>query len=358
MMLYSFSQPIPLYTTASSYPWYHTLKPVTLSLPMYSHSSEQHQDKDDPSSFFQYRYVIHRAGAFFRVEQPNDAPSDKELDDAMEDNDEERNDKSKEEDKNTTTMQVDAAADSSSSFSNLPFHQLPLRLLSHRESYVVNDVLGKVGTHPDIDHITVPNTQVVGSCSASLHKQQLTRLSVAAPGATSSSPGGPNTDDVVASSTTTSTTTERKKAVGFAPAPPTYHPHPPAPNQPPISTTTATTSTPPKKPSPEAVHLNSTDGLVVVSAFLPIVLHRSDAGQWTADWDYEALLSMQTHLRVTRVGVVKWRGWHGNVGTGSPHHPGSAMSGVPIPERHLVEECLRPFHCVPVWIDTAVFGEM
>ena len=60
----------------------------------------------------------------------------------------------------------------------------------------------------------------------------------------------------------------------------------------------------------------SSDGLIVVSAFLPVHLTRSDHGEWSADWDYEALLSMQTHLRVTRVGTVKWRGWHGNVGGG------------------------------------------
>jgi len=66
------------------------------------------------------------------------------------------------------------------------------------------------------------------------------------------------------------------------------------------------------------VQLNATDGLVVVSAFLPVVVHRDETSavpKWTADWDYEALLSMQTHLRVTRVGVVKWKGWHGNYST-------------------------------------------
>ena len=65
------------------------------------------------------------------------------------------------------------------------------------------------------------------------------------------------------------------------------------------------------------------------------------------------LLSMQTHLRVTRVGVVKWRGWHGNTGSS-----GSPEKGVPVSEREKVEACLRPFHCVPVWIEPALFGDM
>ena len=62
---------------------------------------------------------------------------------------------------------------------------------------------------------------------------------------------------------------------------------------------------------------------------------------------------MQSHLRVTRVGVVKWRGWHGNSGK-----QGSPEGGVPIEERENVEACLRAFNCVPVWIEPRLFGEM
>ena len=101
------------------------------------------------------------------------------------------------------------------------------------------------------------------------------------------------------------------------------------------------------------IDLNSSDGVVVASAFLPVHLHRSDAGEWSAEWDYEALLSMSTHLRVTRVGTVKWRGWHGNTGD-----EGSPEGGVPVDEHHLVEKCLEPFNCVPVWCSTSQFGEM
>jgi hypothetical protein len=101
------------------------------------------------------------------------------------------------------------------------------------------------------------------------------------------------------------------------------------------------------------VRLEETDGLIVVSIFLPVHLHRDANGQWSADWDYEALLSMQTHLRVTRVGNVKWRGCHGNV---DPDE--SPQAGFPVYERSLVEACLRPFHCIPVWVDNIKFGQM
>jgi hypothetical protein len=103
----------------------------------------------------------------------------------------------------------------------------------------------------------------------------------------------------------------------------------------------------------EQIALESTDGLIVASVFLPVHLHRSAEGEWSADWDYESLLSMQTHLRVTRIGVVKWRGWHGNVGK-----DGSPEGGVPVDERHKVEACLRTLNCVPVWVEPVLLGEM
>ncbi|GMI50848.1 hypothetical protein TeGR_g14586, partial [Tetraparma gracilis] len=71
----------------------------------------------------------------------------------------------------------------------------------------------------------------------------------------------------------------------------------------------------PRTPASQAASLDSSDGAIVVSIFLPIILNRSPAGEWTADWDHENLLSMSSHMRVTRVGTVKWRGWHGNFGS-------------------------------------------
>jgi len=106
------------------------------------------------------------------------------------------------------------------------------------------------------------------------------------------------------------------------------------------------------------VNLSNSDGVVVVSVFLPVHLHRSDEGEWSAQWNREALLSMRTHLRVTRVGTVKWRGWHGNFGNTQDVNGKSPESGVPVDEREKVEKCLSAFHCVPVWCDPNRFGEM
>jgi trehalose 6-phosphate synthase/phosphatase len=289
------------------------------------------------------------------MEQPSDAPKVSAPDNNNDDDD----------DDNTYGNDSDG--------SNAGVHVVPLRLLLNRESYVVNDLLGKTTGPPDIDHIRVAdqryNALIKKSTSASnLHSRNSSfAVSSSATGGTASSDGALDGGVAAAAATAAQSpalaSTQRKKAVGFAPVPPPYH-------------------RPMPKAAMQSVHLNSTDGLVVVSAFLPVVLHRSDAGTWTADWDYEALLSMQTHLRVTRIGVVKWRGWHGNIGasavnaraskTGSANvdtsstttgnkdsmPPLSSESGVPVNERHLVEECLRPFNCVPVWIDPVVFGEM
>lgn len=199
-------------------------------------------------------------------------------------------------------------------------HEIPLHLLTNRESYVVNDVLGKITGHPDIEHIRLP-TRPAYTRASTLHARPTSQSKELAQGLAAASSGSH------LSSASPATGPGRKKTVGFAPNQPSYH-----------QTQNAVKQT---------VHLNSTDGLVVVSVFLPVILQRSIDGKWSADWDYEMLLSMQTHLRVTRVGIVKWQGnMHGE------------ESSVPVNERETVEECLRPFNCVPVWIDPAMFSDM
>jgi hypothetical protein len=214
-----------------------------------------------------------------------------------------------------------------------PHHQVRLRLLANWESYFVNDVLRKTSGPPDIDHNWLEHKGMDGDertpSVANLHSRNMSfgKTSIFASMASKGSGSALNKAG-------TSATAARKIAVGFTPAPPPYH-------------------RPKNATAVQAMHLNSTDGLVVVSAFLPVVLHRSDQGQWSADWDYDVLLSMQMHLRVTRIGVVKWRGWHGNT-----NKDGSPEAGVPVNKHQLVEDCLRAFNCVPVWMDTTLFGEM
>ena len=210
-------------------------------------------------------------------------------------------------------------------------HEVPLRLLSVGEEYVINDVLGVTNPpHPNIEHIRVQKSSVGDM-------KMLHSTSKADSFAKKTSKSGASLNTMGGSSPHLTKETSTKK-VGFAPEPPSYHDH------------SEGSGFGVKR---EPVHLDSTDGLIVASVFLPVHLHRSRDGRWSADWDYEALLSMQTHLRVTRVGVVKWRGWHGNKGA-----DGSPEGGVPESEWHLVEECLRPFNCVPVWVEPTLFGEM
>lgn len=205
-------------------------------------------------------------------------------------------------------------------------HVLPLRLLAVNEEYTVNDVLGVTSAHPNIDHIRVPHNSGYGDMTM-LHSNSRNDsfAKVKSGNSLSTSLGSRNTMK-----------SEGSKKVGFAPEPPSYHSlHGQAPKH------------------KEQIHLDSTDGLIVASVFLPVHLNRSPEGEWSADWDYEALLSMQTHLRVTRIGGVKWRGWHGNFGK-----DGSPEGGVPVEERYKVEACLRAFNCVPVWVEPVLFGEM
>ena len=327
---------IPLYTTATAYPWYKTLaalhmpalKPnghhtagivVVGTAPAVAAGSVPSSSEPD----FHYRYAVFRAGIFHRWEDTTDAKL-----------------VATERTSTASTITTPVAASASTTTGA---HTLPLKLLRAGETYMVDDVLGVCDRHPDIYHKRVP-TQPGDTLQyvEVVHEAQQT-AAAAAQGSRSGS--------------------KKKKGVGFAPEPESYA-HRPHPAQQQQQQQLHTPHTPPP-PKGEPVHLNSTDGLVVVSAFLPVVVHRSETSMeptWTADWDYEALLSMQTHLRVTRIGVVKWKGWHGNWGVDQPTTTTATSSkepvGVPINERHLVEECLRPFNCVPVWIEPLLFGEM
>jgi len=302
-------RPYPLHTTAAAYPWYATSSTIAINIPLNNERAEK-----------TYRYAVFRAGVFYRWEQPSDGPSDLDLDEQEEE---------KEQDQNPTLSTPVKPPQ--------PRHKLPLRLLTPDELYTVNDVLGTTNGPPDIDHIRV-RTKASNSMGelAMLHsssqKDSFSLLRSSSRNDSMSKKASGNSLTHLSSSPGCETT---KKKVGFAPQPPPYHP----------SVGSGSDKTP--------VQLCSSDGLVVASVFLPVHLHRSADGNWSADWDYEALLSMQTHLRVTRVGVVKWRGWHGNYGQN-----GSPEGGVPMEEREAVEACLRKFNCVPVWVEPSMFGEM
>ncbi len=217
-------------------------------------------------------------------------------------------------------------------------HELPLRLLAAGEEYTINDVLGVTTGHPNIDHIRVPH-------SSGYEEMTMLHSTSRADSFTKVKSGTSLSTSLHKHSKTEPGNT--KKKVGFAPEPPSYHA---------MDGHGGGSSTSSVKKLP--VHLDSTDGLIVASVFLPVHLYRSPEGEWSADWDYEALLSMQTHLRVTRVGVVKWRGWHGNFGNTDAANKSPQEGGVPVNERYKVEECLRRFNCVPVWVDPLLFGEM
>jgi len=322
------------------------------------------------AQFFHYRYAIYRAGVFHRWEDPTDGPADGTYDvdgdEAMADND-------------ASTAPAAAAAGSDHQQQQQQqqsprFHRLPLRLLTKDELYQLSDVLGQPSHQPELEHIRVPTLGGHGTSSsvASLHSRHdsRSRSSMGNLGGGGGSTPGSSQHNLLERRDSQNKDTAGggggSKAVGFAPQPLPYH--------------SSHGGTPASKAGAGAgagggggfksstntkqVHLNSTDGLVVASAFLPVHLQRTETPHstnpnappqvsWSADWDYEALLSMQTHLRVTRVGVVKWRGWHGNVGK-----DGSPSKGVPIEERHLVERCLEQFNCIPVWIEPRLFGEM
>jgi hypothetical protein len=368
-----------LYTTAATYPWYQTLKPLALPLPPPEASPTGSSTSVGAATAavvrpvvqtatqvqFRYRYVIQRAGTFYRWESSTDAPQVESSSSTSGGGDV---------DADVTMGEADASTPTESSTATFIsqddttlqscHHYVPLRLLIDRESYVVNNVLGgcfMVANHPvDMEHIRVPgfhnfNNNSSSNTVSTLHSRDNSGSTADINYSSYGSLASKGSASALAREAA-----RRHKSVNFAPSPPPYHMNTSGNNHNKSSHTTTTSTKGRHQEGFQPVHLTSSDGLVVVSAFLPVILHRStdnananSPAVWTADWDYEVLLSMQTHLRVTRVGVVKWRGWHGHSGTS-----GSPEMGVPIRERSLVEQCLRPFSCVPVWIDPTLFGEM
>jgi len=285
------TQLVPLYTSPTMYPWYTARTPVTLKV---NASSED--------VVYIYRYGVFRAGVFHRWENRDDAMNNLAADDEIE---------------LVPTIKPASHEDIQ--------HCLPLRLLSEGELYMVSDILGQTSKNPDIEHIHTRQKDAMAEISSLISNTNIS--------------SGRNSQANLGTLAGNNVTDERsKKKVAFAPPPPRSRTH---------------SNEIPTLMKKSSVYLDSTDGLIVVSAFLPVHLNRTETGEWTADWDYESLLSMQTHLRVTRVGIVKWRGWHGNKGvTGSPE------GGVPESERSKVEQCLKAFNCVPVWIEHSLFGQM
>ena len=65
----------------------------------------------------------------------------------------------------------------------------------------------------------------------------------------------------------------------------------------------------PNPTSPTSQDLGLSDGVIVVSYYLPVQVSKQEtssngrgAAQWHVEWDHENLMSLKTQLRVTRIG--------------------------------------------------------
>lgn len=82
--------------------------------------------------------------------------------------------------------------------------------------------------------------------------------------------------------------------------------------------------------------IRSYDGVVVASFFLPVTVTRLEEGGWHVEWDYENLLSLHSsdmHLRVTRVGIVRY------------------PTALTPEDEEALTKALVPFDCTPVFLE-------
>lgn len=80
--------------------------------------------------------------------------------------------------------------------------------------------------------------------------------------------------------------------------------------------------------------INSSDGVIIVSYFLPVLLNKTATGQWFANWDKENLLSLQLPTRTTWVGSVRYQN-----------------APIPPEEEEAVAHALSELNCYPVFIN-------
>ena len=81
-------------------------------------------------------------------------------------------------------------------------------------------------------------------------------------------------------------------------------------------------------------NLKPTDGVIIVAYFLPVNLHRSRNGAWSASWDSENILSLNLNARATFVGSVRYHG-----------------APIPVEDEEAVTIALMSLNCHPIFIN-------
>ena len=80
--------------------------------------------------------------------------------------------------------------------------------------------------------------------------------------------------------------------------------------------------------------ITSSDGVIIVSYFLPVILTRHSYRNWSAKWDEENILSFNLNVRATWVGSVRYNN-----------------GPIPVNEEDCVTEVLLKLNCNPIFID-------
>ena len=86
--------------------------------------------------------------------------------------------------------------------------------------------------------------------------------------------------------------------------------------------------------------ITTSDRVLVVSYFLPVILSLSEDGKWSAEWDNENILSLEKDMGSTHsMDKINW--------VGSVRYKGGA---IPADQEQAVSNVLHNMHCYPVYI--------
>ncbi len=83
--------------------------------------------------------------------------------------------------------------------------------------------------------------------------------------------------------------------------------------------------------------LSQSDGVIIVSYFLPVTLSKHSDGKWSAAWDSENLLALSLDARVSWVGSIRYQG-----------------APIPQDDEEAVSRVLSELNCYPIFINAAM----
>lgn len=104
--------------------------------------------------------------------------------------------------------------------------------------------------------------------------------------------------------------------------------------------------------------VDSASSVLVVSFFLPVIIHKSAEGVWSASWDHENLLALQTSAQSKSfIGCVRYHGNANSSSSGGIAAAASSQNGLSSEDERALTSVLAQMNCHPIFLGSALHHE-